>query len=141
MSDSTARASFEAQYDGQPWAHWLQDKSSCGTYLVKPIEEAWQLWLRAWDASRTSTIKELSGEGAREDTLREALERIENWSNAYPLEAFPEPDLAKSAEVLKAAGLSLDQISAHNMRHVVERVGEIARAALKDSPPLTVEEK
>jgi hypothetical protein len=61
---------------------------------------------------------------------RTALERIVQWSEAYPLDVFPEPDLKKVREVLTAAGLSLDQVSASNMRHVITRVAEIARAAL-----------
>lgn len=64
------------------------------------------------------------------EVLREALERIEQWSRAYPLSVFPEPDLKTAAEVLKANGMTLDAISAHAMRHVVEGVGKIARAAL-----------
>ena len=65
------------------------------------------------------------------DRLEEALQRIETWSQAYPLAIFPEPDLRKAVEVLKANGMTLDAISAHCMRHVVEGVGKIARDALK----------
>ena len=65
------------------------------------------------------------------DRLEEALHRIEQWSRSYPLAVFPEPDLKKAAEVLKVNGMTLDAISAHAMRHVVEGVGEIAREALK----------
>jgi hypothetical protein len=64
------------------------------------------------------------------ERLQEALEGIDQWSRAYPLSVFPEPDLKKAAEVLKASGMTLDAISAHAMRHVVEGVGKIARAAL-----------
>ena len=66
----------------------------------------------------------------RADRLEAALERIETWSRAYPLDVFPEPDLKRCAEVLKAAGLTLDAISASNMRHVVEGVGKIATEAI-----------
>jgi hypothetical protein len=67
-----------------------------------------------------------------EERLRE---EIAGWEQAYPLSAFPEPDLARAAEVLKADGMTLDAISASNMRHVVSRlapqiheaVDEIAR--------------
>lgn len=62
--------------------------------------------------------------------LRAALEQIESWSRAYPLEAFPKPDLERAAHVLQAAGMTLDAISADAMRHVVEGVGKIARDAL-----------
>lgn len=68
--------------------------------------------------------------GEREQRLEEALQRIAQWADAYPLRAFPEPDMARVAGVLKAAGLSLDAVSASNMRHVAEGVGKIAREAL-----------
>lgn len=61
----------------------------------------------------------------------EALHQIKNWAEAYPLDMFPEPDFEKAADVLKANGMTLDSISASNMRHVVEGVGKIARAALQ----------
>ena len=63
---------------------------------------------------------------------REALERIEQWSEAYPITVFPEPDLAKAAQLLEAGGITLDSVSAHCMRHVIAGVGAIAKAALRD---------
>ena len=61
---------------------------------------------------------------------RESLEKIDTWAKAYPLEVFPEPDFKKAAALLKAGGMTIDAISASNMRHVVEGVGKIAREAL-----------
>lgn len=60
----------------------------------------------------------------------EALQKIKNWSDAYPLSAFPEPDMKRAAEVLNGAGMTLDTISASNMRHVLNGVREIAVAEL-----------
>lgn len=71
-------------------------------------------------------------DGERIEQLEDALRRILQWSEAYPLEAFPEPDFNKAAKLLKDGGLSLDAVSASNMRHVVKGVGEIARVALGD---------
>lgn len=62
--------------------------------------------------------------------LEEALRKIANLADAYPIEVFPEPDWKKSNEVLNAAGLSLSRISAANMRHVVTRVADIAKSVL-----------
>ncbi|MBC7292545.1 MAG: hypothetical protein H5T84_00315, partial [Thermoleophilia bacterium] len=48
----------------------------------------------------------------------DALEKLLQWADAYPVEVFPEmtsEDWKRAAEVLKAAGLSLDRISASNM--------------------------
>ena len=67
------------------------------------------------------------------DRMQEALWQIDQWSRAYPLSVFPEPDFKKAAELLKAGGITLDAISASIMRHVVEGVGKIARAALEQS--------
>jgi hypothetical protein len=66
----------------------------------------------------------------RIEELEEALHKIESWSRAYPLKVFPEPDFKKAAELLAAGGMTLDAISASNMRHVIEGVGKIAREAL-----------
>lgn len=74
-----------------------------------------------------ATVAELERENAKYEA---ALQRIAQWSEAYPLDVFPEPDFAKVNEVLKAAGLSLDLVSASNMRHVVTGVGKIAKSVL-----------
>lgn len=66
----------------------------------------------------------------RVDELTEALQKIVQWSEAYPLDIFPEPDLKKAHKLLQAGGITLDAISAHCMRHVVEGVGKIAREVL-----------
>ena len=62
--------------------------------------------------------------------LREALGAIVSWSEAYPLDIFPEPDFEKAHKLLQAGGMTLDAISASNMRRVVEGVGRIAQEAL-----------
>jgi len=67
---------------------------------------------------------------SRIEALTKALREIEDWSRAYPLSVFPEPDFTKAAEVLQAAGMTLGSISASNMRHVVNGVGEVASRAL-----------
>ena len=53
------------------------------------------------------------------------LAKIRAWIDAYPLEVFPEPDFKKAARVLKAYGMTLDAISASNMRHVLQGVKQI----------------
>ena len=58
---------------------------------------------------------------AKDDVLR----KIKDWCRAYPLEVFPEPDLKKAAKVLKEAGMTLDSISASNMRHVLKGIQKI----------------
>ena len=43
--------------------------------------------------------------------------------------AFPEPDFTKAHKVLRENGMTLDAISASNMRHVIKGVREIIDAA------------
>lgn len=65
------------------------------------------------------------------DNLRDGLLTIHNWCKAYPIERFPEPDFSKCAAALRKEGLSLDQVSASNMRHVLQGIEEIVNDALK----------
>ena len=65
------------------------------------------------------------------DELEAAFAKIKNWTKAYPLQVFPEPDFKKAATVLKAAGINIEAISASNMRHVLEGVKGIVEKAQK----------
>jgi len=49
----------------------------------------------------------------------ETLERIKQWCEAYPLSIFPEPDWDKVRQGLESVGITVDSVSASNMRHVV----------------------
>lgn len=64
---------------------------------------------------------------ADKEKLQERLDQITTWAEAYPLTMFPEPDFKKAHEVLSAAGMTLDAISASNMRHVITQVAAIAK--------------
>lgn len=64
------------------------------------------------------------------DRMRDALHKVHQWAEAYPLSVFPEPDFKRAHEVLTAAGMTLDAISASNMRHVIEGVRKIVSEAL-----------
>jgi len=58
----------------------------------------------------------------------EALDKIKQWAEAYPLAVFPEmspDDWKRAAETLAGAGLTLDRISASNMRHVITQTVKI----------------
>ena len=62
--------------------------------------------------------------------LGEALLKIVEWGDAYPITVFPEPDLKQARRVLEEAGMTLDSISAGAMRHAITGAANIARAAL-----------
>lgn len=64
----------------------------------------------------------------RMELENEKFEKIKQWCEAYPLDIFPEPDLKKAAKVLKENGITLDAISASNMRHVLSGVKAIIGA-------------
>lgn len=76
-------------------------------------------------ASLETRLAEAQAKLAAAERDADKLHRIETWCNAYPLSVFPEPDFAKAHEVLKAAGMTLDAISASNMRHVLKGVAAI----------------
>jgi len=101
--------------------------------LERRIDEEAARKLNA-EAELAKALERVAALTRERDALREALERIEQWGRAYPLSVFPEPDFAKAREALEAAGLTLDAVSASNMRYIVEGVSEIARAALKGAP-------
>ena len=73
-------------------------------------------------------IENLESENER---YEEAFRRLQNWAKAYPLEVFPKLDFKKAAKVLKANGMTLDSISADNMRHVLNGIKNIVEQALK----------
>lgn len=70
----------------------------------------------------------------KNDRMESHLEAISAWGDAYPLVVFPEPDFKKVRELLEAGGITLDAVSASNMRHVVEGVAKIAREGLGEDP-------
>lgn len=59
---------------------------------------------------------------AEVEKLKDKLHQIKTWAEAYPLDAFPEPVMAIAHQVLQDHGLSLGNISASNMRHVLNGV-------------------
>lgn len=62
------------------------------------------------------------------ERLNDTLDKLVQWSDAYPIAVFPEPDFTKAHKVLRENGMTLDAISASNMRHVIKGVREIIDA-------------
>ncbi len=58
----------------------------------------------------------------RIDELQDTLTLISEWCEAYPLEVFPEPDFTKAGKVLEDNGITLDAITASNMRRVLTAI-------------------
>jgi len=83
-----------------------------------------------YDIPRTSQGLDIEEADARIDRLEGVLDMLRQWARAYPLSVFPEPDFDRAHKVLTAAGMTLDAISAHNMRYVVTRMEKIIDEAL-----------
>jgi len=62
------------------------------------------------------------------EAVEDKLQKIKNWCEAYPLDIFPEPDLKRAREALSVVGITLDSVSASNMRHVLKGVQDIIEA-------------
>lgn len=86
-----------------------------------------------WRSRLATQCEQTLAARAQCERMQEALERIVSWSEAYPLDIF-QPDLKKARELLEAGGISLDAVSAHCMRHVIDGVGKIAREAARTGP-------
>jgi len=59
------------------------------------------------------------------EELTDKMHKIKTWCEAYPITIFPEPDFKKAHEILKQNGMTLDAISASNMRHVLSGIKKI----------------
>jgi len=100
--------------------------------MTDSIEELERLYTLSQEKNRLY-FEKVTSLCKRVAALEEALERLDEWSKACPLAVFPEPDLKIARKGLESVGITMDQMSASSMRHVITRVGEIARAALEDS--------
>lgn len=69
-----------------------------------------------------SLIALLIVDNERMESFEDTLDKITQWIEAYPLDTFPEPDFKKAAKVLEENDLTLDAISASNMRHVLSGI-------------------
>lgn len=72
---------------------------------------------------------------SRQEAIEDSLDWLADWSSkAYPLDLFPEPsaeDLKRADDLLRAGGLSIDLLSASNIRFTLERVIETFEKALE----------
>ena len=71
----------------------------------------------------TKEKKEIEQLQAEIERLKELLQRIQQWCEAYPIDIFPEPDLAECKTRLGDKLLS--RLSASNMRYVVTKLAEM----------------
>jgi hypothetical protein len=88
-----------------------------------------------WD----DVLKERDQLKAENDQLRAENERLwkgfgllKNWTEAYPLEVFPEPDLKLARKLLEDGGVNYSALNVYAMRHVINGVKRIIDEALKE---------
>jgi hypothetical protein len=74
--------------------------------------------------------RELAALRQKRDEAVDLAEELIQWSEAYPIDIFPEPDLRRVHELLQSCGMTLDAVSASAMRHVTREVAKMARAFL-----------
>jgi hypothetical protein len=78
---------------------------------------------------KTTYVLQLEAENAelrkQVDELEDKQQTVRNWIKAYPLDIFPEPDFSKVRELLANGGITLDAVSASNMRHVLVGIEKI----------------
>jgi hypothetical protein len=101
--------------------------------IHKAVDDLADLALaRAWEQVGTAPLVIEDPERERLEHCEAALQRILDWSAAYPLSVFPEPDLNKAHMILRDHGMTLDAISASAIRHVLAGVAGICREALQE---------
>ena len=64
--------------------------------------------------------------------LEDVLRQIYNWTQAYPIQLFSEPDMEKANELLRSGGIWMDQVAGHILRHTLDDIAEIAKSVLVD---------
>ena len=133
VADALNATALQSQAEAHAEARAAEDAAKDAFWAVYPT----YIEVKGHGISEEAAHTELSARATTAEaslaTMREALEHIVQWSEAYPIAAFPEPDFAKVRELLAAGGIEVGAVSASNMRHVVTEVGAIARRALGGS--------
>lgn len=121
---------FEIRPNGQMWTgqklsdpvsvsvlHWCAPVTGQPARVIERVGKDEDSAIAAWNQ------RAISADGLRQ---------VQEWAKAYPLEMFSEmspEEWARAKDVLAGAGLSLDRISASNMRHVITKVNGLLKGA------------
>jgi len=91
--------------------------------------ETWAMF-KASELKNVGLIEQIADQRVALELYEDIFIKIENWCKAYPLDVFPEPeDWEEIKHVLQPHGISLDAISASNMRHVVNGIQDLIKPA------------
>lgn len=66
------------------------------------------------------------------DRMEKALRDIEAWAKAYPLRAFPEPNMKRVAEVLAINNITIDAVSASVIRSTLRGIECLVKDGLSE---------
>ncbi|MGO8788592.1 MAG: hypothetical protein ACLQVL_14590 [Terriglobia bacterium] len=114
---------------------WMRDKDEMEWWGVRAYNHAEGYWqsnsreesstVLFWMETPHSPHYPPASHAEQENVaLRAKLQQISDWCEAYPLDVFTEPDMV---EVRKLLGDTLlTQLSAHNFRHVIDGIKQIA---------------
>lgn len=104
-------------------------------YLTKQLERqksANRLMLTDATAKKVAELQaEREALIAENERMRETLEYLRDWAEAYPVEAFPEPDFEGVKAALLLHGFSLGEVSASSYRYLLSRIKDVVEKALK----------
>lgn len=95
----------------------------------RPIEDALRAKLDEAKEAHDNLAQQLGNANDTVEIAVDALIKINDWAQAYPLEVWPEPDWEKVKELLGSHLLSC--VSASNMRHVIDSVKNITHEVLQ----------
>ena len=76
------------------------------------------------------TSCEYASPDSNADRMQDALRSILAWAEAYPLAAFPEPDLHKARVALENAGIDMGALHGTWARHLLDGMARYARKGL-----------
>lgn len=90
------------------------------------LEEDWAAEFEKRGTETAALHRELAElKNGRLAKLEEGAEVLDGWRRAYPLDIFPEvEDWDEVRKALEGIGVTLDRVSASNMRHVVTKLAE-----------------
>lgn len=96
------------------------------TELVEQADAAYAPYrerVEAFRAERDSAVEALDKTRERLHDAEEVIAKVDNWARAYPLDVFPEPDIARCAELLNTGGQSIERLAAYARRGAIEWIG------------------
>lgn len=116
-----------------------QDENSMMEYdkwsaINNPIKAGYVGTFKAgYKSGQTSRNAEIEALKAEIESMRDFLELVERWKDAYPEDVFPPIGKDSYFMMCKASGFSVDRVSAHVLRGIVKNYSDQATIILNKS--------